>query len=369
MLEVKSELFRLNTIIKLIQKNQDKGITTLSFLLEKLNEHIENNNDSKVTQRTLERDIKKLREGYVNIEVQRVGKNSIYVINGNSDFLGEFLNEEEQRTLPFLLEIIQSQHEFEAITWLKANLHHLGIEFSDRGEKHFIMHQPEMKNHDRILRLGSQLIEHVERQEAVQFLYNPVNSSKEQKMQIVAPLQVRCYDGRFYLVGCYWGSKGPYENITVYALDRIEGLDLNAAVDEEEYERKLEEFEDSNENPVLRFNYKKLAKAAGLRNYFDHSIGVVVDSRKKPQDIYFKCRDWVVGYLENRPLHRSQRVLEVLPHQIALRKDEIVIGIHVYDTVEVEFATARFRNDCVRLELKKGVFEKYVKPKEVKKKK
>jgi hypothetical protein len=217
--------------------------------------------------------------------------------------------------------------------------------------------------------LSSRLIEHIERQEAVQFLYNPVNASKEQKMQLVAPLQVRSYDGRFYLVGCYWGSKGPYENITVYALDRIEGLDVNAAVDEDEYERKLEEFEDSNETPVLRFNHKKLAKAVGLRNYFDHSIGVVVDSRMKPQDIYFKCRDWVVGYLENRPLHRSQRVLEVLPHQIALRKDEIVIGIHVYDTVEVEFATARFRNDCVRMELKKGVFEKYVKPKEVKKKK
>ena len=369
MLEVKSDLFRLNTIIKLIQKNQDKGITALSFLLEKLNEQIGNNNDSEVTKRTLERDIKKLREEGVNVEVQRVGRNSIYVINGKFDFLGEFLNEEEERTLPFLLEIIQSQREFEAITWLKANLHNLGIEFSDRGEKHFIMHQPEMKNHDKILRLSSQLIEHIERQEVVQFLYNPVNADKEQKMQLVAPLQVRCYDGRFYLVGCYWGSKGPYENITVYAVDRIEGLIVNVAVDEESYERMLEESQEACDAPLFHFNHKKLVRSVGLKNYFDNSIGVVVDLKKEPQDIYFKCRDWVVGYLENRPLHSSQRVVEVPPHQLVLRKDEVVISIHVYDTVEVEFATARFRNDCVRLELKKGVFEKYVKPKEVKKKK
>lgn len=368
MLEVKSDLFRLNTIIKLIQKNQDKGITTLSFLLERLNEQIENNNDSEVTKRTLERDIKKLREEGANVEVQRVGRNSIYVINGKFDFLGGFLNEEEERTLPFLLEIIQSQREFEAITWLKANLHNLGIEFSDRGEKHFIMHQPEMKNHDKILRLSSQLIEHIERQEAVQFLYNPVNVNKEQKMQLVAPLQVRSYDGRFYLVGCYWGSKGPYENITVYALDRIEGLNVNAAVDDDEYERQIQNSIESHEAPVLRFNHKKLAKSVGLKNYFDHSIGLMVYTGKSPVEIYFKCRDWVVGYLENRPLHRSQKVIEVFPHQIALRKDEVVISICVHDTVEVEFATARFRNDCVRLELKKGVFEKYVKPKEVKKK-
>lgn len=369
MLKVKSDLYRFNTILKLIQKNQDKGITTLSFLLDKLNEQIENNDDSEVTKRTLERDIKKLREEGVNIEVERLGRNSIYVLKGKSDYLSEFLNQDEERTLPFLLEIIQSQQEFQAITWLKENLHKLGIDFSDRGEKHFIMHQPEMKNHDEILRLSSKLIEHIERQEAVQFMYNPVNADKTQKMQLVAPLQVRSYDGRFYLIGCYWGSKGPYENITVYALDRIEGLNVNAAVDEDEYERKLKESGDSDEAPVFHFNHKKLAKSVGLKNYFDHSIGLMVYAGKSPVEIYFKCRDWVVGYLENRPLHRSQRVLEVLPHQIALRKDEVVISICVHDTVEVEFATARFRNDCERLELKKGIFEKYVKPKEEKKEK
>lgn len=369
MLEVKSDLFRLNTIVKLIKRNQDKGITSLSFLLEKLNEHVEVNGDREVNVRTLERDIAKLREYGAKIDVERVGRKCVYVLKNKFDFKGELLSEEEERTLPFLLEIIQSQREFEAITWLKSNLHNLGIEFSDRGEKHFIMHQPEMKNHDKILRLSSKLIEHIERQEAVQFLYNPVNLGKEQKMQLVAPLQVRSYDGRFYLVGCYWGSKGPYENITVYALDRIEGLNVDAAVDDDEYERMLEESVDSDEAPVFHFNHKKLAKSVGLKNYFDHSIGLMVYAGKSPVEIYFKCRDWVVGYLENRPLHSSQRVMEVLPHQIALRKDEVVISICVHDTVEVDFATARFRNDCVRLELKKGVFEKYVKPKEETKKK
>ena len=369
MLKVKSDLYRFNTIIKLIQKNQDKGITTLSFLLDKLNEQIENNDDSEVTKRTLERDIKKLREEGVNIEVERLGRNSIYVLNGKSDYLSEFLNQDEERTLPFLLEIIQSQQEFQAITWLKENLHKLGIDFSDRGEKHFIMHQPEMKNHDEILRLSSQLIEHIERQEAVQFLYNPVNADKVQKMQIVAPLQVRCYDGRFYLVGCYWGSKGLYENITVYALDRIEGLNVNAAVDEDEYERQIQKSDVSQEAPVFHFNHEKLVSAVRLKNYFDHSIGVVVLAKQSPCDIYFKISDWVVSYLENRPLHGSQRIVKVRTDQITLKKGEAVMCIHVYDSVEVDFATARFRGDCVRLELKKGVFEKFVKPKEEKKKK
>ena len=77
----------------------------------------------------------------------------------------------------------------------------------------------------------------------------------------------------------------------------------------------------------------------------------------------------MVSYLENRPLHGSQRIVKVRTDQITLKKGEAVMCIHVYDSVEVDFATARYRGDCVRLELKKGVFEKFVKPKEEKKKK
>ena len=93
MLKVKSDLYRINTLIKLIKKFQDKGVTTISFLLEKLNEHIESNGDSGVTKRTLERDIKKLRDEGVKIEVQRSGRSSFYVLNGNAEYFGEFLNE------------------------------------------------------------------------------------------------------------------------------------------------------------------------------------------------------------------------------------------------------------------------------------
>ncbi len=369
MLKVKSDLYRLNTLIKLIKKHQDKGITTISFLLEKLNEHIESNDDTEVTKRTLERDIKKLRDEGVKIEVQRSGRSSFYILKGNAEYFGEFLNEDEERTLPFLLEIIQSQHEFPAITWLKENLHKLGVDFSDRGEKHFIMHQPHMSKHDEILRLSSQLIEHIERQEVIQFLYNRVNFGDEQKFQRVAPLQVRCYDGRYYLIGCYCGESGPYSNILVYALDRIVDLCVNVATDEEEYERQLNKNDQFLEPVVIHFDHKALAKKVSLKSHFEKSIGVVVDLNNPPRDIYFKCKDWVVSYLKNSPLHRSQKIVDVLPHQIKLKKGEAIISIHVYDSVEVEFATARFREDCVRLELNSGVFKKYVKPKVPKKKK
>lgn len=368
MLKVKSDLYRLNTLIKLIKKHQLKGVTTISFLLEKLNEHIESNDDSEVTKRTLERDIKKLRDEGVKIEVQRSGRSSFYILNGSADYFGEFLNEEEERTLPFLLEIIQSQHEFPAITWLKENLHKLGVEFSDRGEKHFIMHQPQMSKHDEILRLSSQLIEHIERQEVIHFLYNRVNFGNEEKFQQVAPLQVRCYDGRYYLIGCYCGKRGPCNNILVYALDRIVDLRVNIATDEEELERQLLKNDQFSDTIIIHFDHKALAKEVRLKNHFENSIGIVVDSNNPPRDIYFKCRDWVVSYLQNNPLHKSQKILEVLPHQIKLKKGEAIISIHVYDSVEVEFATARFREDCVRLELKSGVFVKYVKPKPSKKK-
>jgi len=369
MLKVKSDLYRINTLIKLIKKYQDRGITTISFLLEKLNEHIESNDDSEVTKRTLERDIKKLRDEGVKIEVQRNGRSSIYVLNGKTDYYGGFLNEEEERTLPFLLEIIQSQQEFQAITWLKENLHKLGVEFSDRGEKHFIMHQPHMSNHDEILRLSSQLIEHIERQEVIHFLYNRVNFGDEEKYQRVAPLQVRCYDGRYYLIGCYCGKRGPYNNILVYALDRIVDLRVNIATDEEELERQLQKNDQFSDTIIIHFDHKALAKKVRLKSHFENSIGVVVDSDNSPIDIYFKCRDWVVSYLKNSPLHKSQKIVDVLPHQIKLSEGEAVISIHVYDSVEVEFATARFREDCTRLVLNAGVFQKYVKPKVSKKKK
>jgi len=369
MLKVKSDLYRFNTIIKLIQKNQDKGITTLSFLLKKLNEQIENNDDSEVTKRTLERDIKKLRGEGVNIEVERLGRNSIYVLKGKSDYLSEFLNQDEERTLPFLLEIIQSQQEFQAITWLKENLHKLGMDFSDRGEKHFFMHQPAMKNHDKILRLSSQLIEHIEREEGVQFLYNPVNIHKDQSTQVIAPLQVRSYDGRFYLVGCPMDSGAPLNKIKVFAIDCIEGLYVSPAVDEDELERQLKASSEVDFDPILHFKHEKLVKKVGLKGYFENSIGIVVDEENPPRDIYFKIGDWVVSYLKNSPLHKSQEIIDVKPHQIKLEKGESVISINVYDSVEVEFATARFRENCTRLDLEGGVFKEFIKPKKSKEKK
>jgi hypothetical protein len=41
----------------------------------------------------------------------------------------------------------------------------------------------------------------------------------------------------------------------------------------------------------------------------------------------------------------------------------------VYDSVEVEFATARFRENCTRLDLEGGVFKEFIKPKKSKEKK
>jgi hypothetical protein len=369
MLKVKPDYYRLNILVKLLKKHQDEGVTTSSFLLEKLNEHIESNDDSEVTKRTLERDIKRLRDEGVKIEVHRSGRSSIYILNENSEYLSGFLNEEEERTLPFLLEIIQSQQEFQAITWLKENLHKLGMDFSDRGEKHFFMHQPAMKNYDKILRLSSQLIEHIERKEGVQFIYNPVNTHKDQSTQVIAPLQVRSYDGRFYLVGCPLDSGSPLSKIKVFAIDCIECLDVRPAVDEDELERQLNASGEADFDPILHFNHEDLVKKVGLKSHFKNCIGIVVDSENPPRDIYFKIGDWVVSYLKNSPLHKSQQIIDVSPNQIKLKKGEAVISIHVYDTVEVEFATARFRENCTRLEFNRGVFKKFIKPKKSKEKK
>ena len=366
-MKLKSDLHRQNILVQLIKKYQNKKKTTMKFLKQELNNFIEGNGDDPVSQRTLERDIKQLRDAGVQIVHSIINGNYVYYIEGDSEFAGEYLSEEEEKTLPFLLELIQSQHEFESITWLKSNLNKLGIDISDAPHKHFIMHQPEMRNIEKILRLSSQLLEHIKSEEAVQFYYDPVNSNKNKKLHVIAPLQIRYYDSRYYLIGCYIGSKGPYESLTVYALDRIEQQEVTMAIDEEKFEVLLKESHDDVEAPPIKFNYKQLASKTRLKNYFDHSIGLVVPSNQSPVYIYFKIRDWVVSYLKNRPLHKSQTTLQFNSHQIELQANEILIRIYVYDTVEVEFATARFRNDCVRMELKKNDYEKYVKPNDDKK--
>ncbi|MFM8595821.1 MAG: hypothetical protein ACKOBN_01850, partial [Flavobacteriales bacterium] len=56
------------------------------------------------------------------------------------------------------------------------------------------------------LQLAATCLQAIEQQYLIQFLYKPAFSTYKSRLQIVAPLQIRFYEGRFYLVACEWSE-------------------------------------------------------------------------------------------------------------------------------------------------------------------
>jgi predicted DNA-binding transcriptional regulator YafY len=74
------------------------------------------------------------------------------------------------------------------------------------------------------IKLAAICLQAITQQYLVQFLYKPAFSTYRSRFQIVAPLQVRFYEGRYYLVACEWSEikQATKNQIKVFAFDLIE---------------------------------------------------------------------------------------------------------------------------------------------------
>ncbi|MGB0165362.1 MAG: helix-turn-helix transcriptional regulator [Luteibaculum sp.] len=108
-------------------------------------------------------------------------------------------------------------------------------------------------------------------------------SSKQLKNYRLFPLLLREFDQIWYLIA----YSVTHEQIRTFELGRINELStVNEASDH-----------------VLRdFDPKE---------YFDHAFGITVLNGERPEKIKLLLKGWLVNYLQERPLHKTQKIQQV----------------------------------------------------------
>lgn len=178
--------------------------------------------------------------------------------------------------------------------------------------------------------LAATCLQAIEQQYLLQFLYRSAFGTYKSKLQVVAPLQVRFYEGRYYLIAGVWSEKNnaPKQAIKVFAFDLIENFVVVPA---------LSEKEDGTEGELVHFSWLQLAQAVELKTYFKHCLGIARFKDSIPEVIRLKFTDWAIAYVKSRRLHSSQRVVVDNPNYI-------VVELYIYRTYELSMLLSRFRD-------------------------
>ena len=180
------------------------------------------------------------------------------------------------------------------------------------------------------LQMAATCLQAIEQQYLLQFLYQSAFGTYKSRLQVVAPLQVRFYEGRFYLVACEWSErqKAPKQQIKVFAFDLIEN---NVAVP------ALAEREDGAEGELQHFSWQHMAQEVELKTHFKHCLGIARFKESIPELIRLKFTDWAISYVKSRRLHSSQRIVVDNPNYI-------VVELYIYRTYELSMLLSRFRD-------------------------
>jgi hypothetical protein len=244
-----------------------------------------------------------------------------------------FLDDDEKEEMAFLMALMKMYKGLSSVSWLEeilVNEYQVDAKYFDRN-KHFVMVHPEITNHDKLLELARKIMVCIEREELILFTYRRVNDEFEEHVKEVAPLQVRYYEGRYYLIGCETynsDKKKEHESpqfkshFSVYALDQFIDYAVKQGIDEDTEE-------------IVHFNYKALFKQTELATIFNDTIGIIVEN--KPVQVFrIRFKNWAKSYVLNKPLHHSQRIINE-------KTDEVVVEIKVRPGVELDFQLSRFR--------------------------
>jgi len=187
-----------------------------------------------------------------------------------------------------------------------------------------------LNDEGRSLQIAATCLQAIEQQYLLQFLYQSALGTYKSRLQVVAPLQVRFYEGRFYLVACEWSEaqKVPKRQIKVFAFDLIENDVVVPA---------LAEREDGAEGELQDFSWHDLSQIVELKTYFKHCLGIARFKDSIPEVIRLKFTDWAIAYVKSRRLHSTQRIVVDNPNHI-------VVELYIYRTYELSMLLSRFRD-------------------------
>jgi len=176
------------------------------------------------------------------------------------------------------------------------------------------------------------------------FNYTDVHKRTTNARHEVYPLQIREDQGRLYLAAFPVDKEVDSRYIRIYTLDGIRNRDIQFA---DEYHS--ESLDKAPLNPSkFSYDYAHLLKKLDYVNYFQGVIGVWRSPTVKPQTIKRYFAGWALSHIKAAPLHSSQQELEITD-QVSTRHLEHpqVVGLiqwKIHRTPELAFRLGSYRD-------------------------
>jgi predicted DNA-binding transcriptional regulator YafY len=286
----------------------------------------------KVEKRMLSNDIEFLRKtgldhGPINIICEHQ-KYFIAATGKNWQYMD--MAEKEKATLPLVFSLLQPYSKIPSIAKvLQLLTDEYKLKQKSVKELSMVISQKTPEMSGRFIEMLTMIMICISKQVACEFNYYKVGEYDRTSAKLVSifPLQIRIYEGRYYLIGIEVGKEITEEYLRLFSLDRIHNNRVNYVLDENE---------DS-----ISFNWTEMVQISGLPHYFDHCIGILrnwyVD--KEPSLVYRWFKGWPASLIEAVPIHSSQKIIQ--RHNGAIR-----IQLNVYNNAELTNLFERYGENC-----------------------
>ncbi len=319
-------------IVKLLREKK----LSIEELLTELNDILKDDYGFEpISRRTFDRAKESLIENGYQINSRKFNGRNYFVLEGYPDNLN--LTQEEQLTFPLLIGLLDTEKTMNSVEWLKSALmDEFDYSKEDLNPYPYFVHvQPTLNSQDKLLILAGKIIEYIKKGQAILFQYQKKGITEFKQ---VAPLQIRYYDNRYYLLASTIDVETyqPTKLLQTFTLDMFVEKNVNPAVDESN--------ENATEPKYIFFDYDTLYKATRLEELLKHSLGIWYDWKEnKLKTFRLKFTDWAMGIVKNKKIHPSQKIIHDSP-------ENLIIEITVWDNHEIDYFLGRFGNKCERLD-------------------
>jgi hypothetical protein len=318
-------------IVKLLREKK----LSIEELLTELNDILKDDYGFEpISRRTFDRAKESLIENGYQINSRKFNGRNYFVLEGYPENL--YLTQEEQLTFPLLLGLLDTEKTMNSIAWLKSALmDEFNYSKEDLNPYPYFVHvQPTLNSQDKLLILAGKIIEYIKKEQAILFQYQKKGITEFKQ---VAPLQIRYYDNRYYLLASTIDvtTYQPTNLLQTFTLDMFVEKKVNPAVDESD--------ENATEPKYIFFDYNTLYKATRVEELLKHSLGIWYDWKENKLKTYrLKFTDWAMGIVKNKKIHPSQKTIQDSP-------ENLIIEITVWDNHEIDYFLGRFGDKCERL--------------------
>ncbi len=326
----KKKLYK-KIIVKLLREKK----LSVEELLTELNNILKDDYGFEpISRRTFDRAKESLIENGYQINSRKFNGRNYFVLEGYPDNLN--LTKEEQLTFPLLIGLLDTQKSMNSVEWLKSALmEEFDYSIEDLNPHPYFVHvRPTLNSQDKLLILAGKIIEYIKKGQAILFQYQKKGITEFKQ---VAPLQIRYYDNRYYLLASTIDvtTYQPTNLLQTFTLDMFVEKNVNPAVDESD--------ENATEPKYIFFDYDALYKTTRLEELLKHSLGIWYNwKNNKLKTFRLKFTDWAIGIVNNKKIHPSQKTIQD-------SSENLIIEITVWENHEIDYFLGRFGDKCERL--------------------